>query len=153
MLFRLVCLLTLLAAIGCETDATRTPSATSEDASPDTAMVRNVTLDGTADLVRRATTASPSVAIQTLDLWAARLDTASVEGGAEIRDDLVTLRNLLQSSPLDGEAIGKTMTDLGEQTAAVDSSDAALSALADALQTIGRRLAPEPVPADTTAAE
>ena len=116
-------------------------------------MVREVTVGQTTDLVREATTASPSVAIQTIDLWVARLDTASVEGGGEIRDDLVTLRNLLQSSPLDGTAIGETMVDLGEKTASVDSSNTDLVALATALSTVGRRLAPEPVRPDSVDSE
>ncbi len=116
-------------------------------------MVREVTVGGTTDLVRGVRQASPSVAIQTVDLWIARLDTASVAGGAEIRGDLVTLRNLLQSSPLDGEAIGRTMTRLGEQTAVVDSTDADLGALATALRTVGRRLAPPPAASDSTEAE
>ncbi len=145
----------LVVAAGCEMDAS-TPSSTaraSAEAEPDTAMVRDITVGGTADLVREAVGASPSVAIQTIDLWVARLDTASVEGGGEIRDGLVTLRNQLQSNPLDGAAIGQTMTHLGEQTAAVDSADAALGTLAAALRTVGRRLAPEPVEADSTGGE
>ena len=116
---------------------------------PDTAMVRDVTPEATAALISGDLTGvSPSVAIQTLDLWIARLDTASAEGASDVRDDLETLRNLLQSFPLDGPAIGRSLRDAGEGTAAVADSAAGLAELARVLQTAGARLAP-----DTTAAE
>ena len=93
------------------------------------------------------------VAVQTLDLWAARLDTARAEGAAAdtlaaLRGDLETLRGQLQSSPLDGAAIGRTLGRLGGQTAALDSGRVGLGGLARALTAAGRRLAP----ADSAAA-
>ena len=112
---------------------------------PDTAMVRHVDPTTTAALVAGDLgRVSPSVAIQTLDLWIARLD--SVEAGAEVRDDLETLRRLLQSSPLDGPAIGRAMRAAGEGTAALADSTDGLGGLARVLRVAGDRLAP-----DTTA--
>lgn len=158
MTVRFVPLVFLVMLAACETEPSETvpsnadgPRTAARSGAPDTAMVRDVTVGGTADLVREdPNRVSPSVAIQTIDLWIARLDTASVVNGAEIREGLTTLRNQLQSSPLDGEAIGRTMKALGEQTAEVaDSSGADLGALAAALSAAGERLAPEPVAADS----
>ena len=134
--------------------AAEPPASGAEGAVPDTAMVRDVTLGGTADLVRSdPTRVSPSVAIQTIDQWIARLDTAAVEGGPEIRDGLTTLRNLLQSSPLDGHAIGETMRDLGGRTAEAAGGNAEVRALAAALRAAGGRLAPEPAAPDSMGGE
>lgn len=113
---------------------------------PDTAMVREVAPSTTAELVAGdLRSVSPSVAIQTLDLWVARLDTSSVEGTAGVRDDLERLRNLLQSSPLDGAAIGRAMREAGEGTAALADSagSGGLAGLARALRVAGSRLAPD----------
>lgn len=111
---------------------------------PDTAMVRSVSPESTLDLVKGDLVAvSPSVAIQTIDLWIARLDTVSAEGAPALRDDLTTLRNQLQSSPLDGPGIGRTLRAVGEQTGALAEPGSPLAALGDALRRGGLRLAPD----------
>ncbi len=143
-------LLALVLLVGCgpSTDSASGPGGDrGRGALPDTAMVRDVAPETTAALVGGdLAEASPSVAIQTLDLWIARLDTASAPGAGDIRDDLETLRNLLQSYPLDGPAIGRALRDAGQGTAAVADSAAGLAELARTLQAAGGRLAP-----DTTA--
>ena len=111
---------------------------------PDTAMVRSVDPATTTALVSGDLAAvSPSRAIQTLDLWSARLDTVSRDGAADVRRDLTTLRNLLQSSPLDGPAIGRTMVDLGRETEALADSTGDLARLARALRRAGQTLVPD----------
>jgi len=121
---------------------------------PDTAMVRAVSPESTLDLVSGDLLAvSPSVAIQTIDLWVARLDTVAVEGAADLRDDLTTLRNQLQSSPLDGPGIGRTLRAVGEQTAALAEAGTPLAALGDALRRNGERLAPDTTAADSVRIE
>ena len=140
----------VLALAACEADAPTTPpdgppdrAASADGALPDTAMVRETTPEATASLVDDLADASPSVAIQTVDLWIARLDTVSAGGAADVRDDLRTLRSLLQSSPLDGPAIGRTLRRLGDGTAALADAGTPLSRLAQALRRQGGRLAPD----------
>ncbi|PAP78565.1 hypothetical protein [Rubrivirga marina] len=121
---------------------------------PDTAMVRAVSPESTLDLVSGDLLAvSPSVAIQTIDLWIARLDTVSADGATELRDDLTTLRNQLQSSPLDGPGIGRTLRDVGEQTGALAEAGTPLAALGDVLRRSGQRLAPDTTAADSAGAD
>ncbi len=125
----------------------------SSEALPDTAMVRAVTPESTLSFLSGdLAQASPSVAIQTLDLWIARLDTVSADGVPALRDDLTTLRNLLQSSPLDGPAIGRTLRSLGEQTGTFAEAGTPLAGLGRALLAQGDRLAPAPIADSTEAA-
>ena len=144
-MLRLVLVSLLLSLVACGPSPTSTSGARGGGPSlPDTAMVRTVTPATTAALLagdlRRV---SPSVAIQTLDLWIARLDTVSAESAGEVRDDLGTLRNLLQSSPIDGPAVGRTLRDASEGTAALADSADGLAALARVLRLAGERLAPD----------
>ena len=118
---------------------------------PDTAMVRETSPESTADLLGGALDAiSPSVGIQTIDLWIARLDT--VDTAADVRDDLRTLRSLLQSSPLDGPAIGRVLQSLGDGTAALAAGNAPLQRLAQTLRQQGGRLVPDTTAADSARA-
>ena len=156
-MIRLVPALALAAGLAaCGPSPTSTASGAGGDgaALPDTAMVREVAPATTAALVAGDLgRVSPSVAIQTLDLWIARLDTASVEGTAEVRGDLETLRNLLQSSPLDGAAIGRALRDAGDGTAALADSADGLAGLARVLRAAGSRLAPDTAATDRAAPE
>ncbi|WP_420455517.1 hypothetical protein [Rubrivirga sp.] len=150
---RLPLLLALVLA-ACGPDASPPDSASPTDVSSasaearavaaDTAMVRDVSAEGTLDLVSRdLVRLSPSVAIQTIDLWVARLDTVSADGVPDVRDELTTLRNLLQSSPLDGPAIGRTLRSLSDHTGALAEPGTPLAALAQSLHAQGLRLAPD----------
>lgn len=130
----------LVSLAACADPPAPSPHADRGAAPPDTAMVRSVSLEGTAELLARGSRASTSVAVQTIDLWIARLDTAAVDGGAVIREDLGLLRGQLLSYPQDGPAIGTTMRRLGRHTAAVADSLAALVSLARALERSGARL-------------
>ena len=116
---------------------------------PDTAMVRQVDPTTTAALVAGDLgRVSPSVAIQTLDLWIARLDTVSADGAPALRNDLTTLRNLLQSSPLDGAAIGRTLRAAGEKTGTLAQAGSPLATLGQTLRAQGDRLAPDTTQVD-----
>lgn len=139
-----------LAACGPDPTSSGAANAGGEPALPDTAMIREVSPESTLEFVSGdLLAASPSAAIQTIDLWIARLDTVSADGVAELRDDLTTLRNLLQSSPLDGPAIGRTLRDVGEQTGVMAEAGTPLAALGQALGAQGRRLAPDSTGADS----
>lgn len=133
--------------------STAAPSADGE-ALPDTSMVREVSPESTLDLVSGSlAAASPSVAIQTVDLWIARLDTVSTADVAELRDDLEALRNQLQSSPIDGRGVGRTLGRLADGTAALAEPGTALDRLAQTLRQQSARLAPDPTGSDSTAAD
>ena len=98
----------LLGACGPNGDASQATGTDPEAARPDTSMIRDVSPEQTLGLLADGVAAaSPSLAIQTLDQWIERIDSAQVEGAeadslAALSDDLTRLRNLLQSSPLDG---------------------------------------------------
>lgn len=112
---------------------------------PDASMIEDVSVAQTAGLLAEGVRQlSPSVAIQTIDLWLVRLDTVSVGGIAEVRDDLEELRDLLQSSPLDGRAIGLRLNALGASTDSLSAEAVGLGPLASTLRAAGQRLAPDP---------
>lgn len=146
-------LLLLLALAACQTDPAPsssgsapagTPAVTDPADLPDPSMIEDVSVASTLDLLRNdPLAASPSLAIQTLDLWITRLDTVSAEGASEVRSDLRELRNQLQSSPLDGRGIGLTLKDLAESTAPLAQTDADLGRLAGLLRATGQALAPD----------
>lgn len=116
-------------------------------------MIEDVSIGGTTDLLAMGVRqVSPSVAIQTIDLWLVRLDTVSIEGVAEMRGDLSSLRDLLQSSPLDGRAIGLRLKNLAQSTDSLSSQADGLIPLASALRAAGRRLAPDSTEAGAKAA-
>ena len=52
----------------------------------------------------------------------------------------MTLRDQLQASPLDGAAIGATLTNLGDWTAASAPDNADIQTLAGALRSGGEKL-------------
>lgn len=148
MALRALILLPLVLA-GCGPDSA-SPSAVAGGAdgtpsvAPDASMIREVSTERTLGLVSEGLLqASPSAAIQTIDLWVTRLDTVSADGVPDLRDDLTTLRNLLQSSPLDGPAIGRVLQSLGDRTIALAEDGTSLSALGVSLRTQGNRLAPD----------
>ena len=144
LLLPLVAVAALAACESSPSTASGAAGVTDPDDLPDTAMVRSVDPETTAGMVSGDLAAvSPSRAIQTLDLWAARLDTVSMDGADDVRRDLTTLRNLLQSSPLDGPAIGRAMVDLGEGTGALADSVGGVAGLARALRAAGGRLVPD----------
>lgn len=147
----------LLALAACGPPDPQGPAAddgASTETLPDTAMVRDVSPASTLELVAGdVLEASPSVAIQTIDLWIARLDTVSAEGVAEVRGDLETLRNQLQSSPIDGAAVGRSLGRLGEGTAALAEPGTPLGRLAETLRRQGARLVPDTTATDSTAVD
>ena len=111
---------------------------------PDPSMIEDVSVDQTTELLADGVRSmSPSVAIQTIDLWTERLNTASVDGAGDVREDLDQLSELLQSSPLDGRSIGLQLKELAESTAAVPDSARQLPRLVSALRAAGRQLAPD----------
>ena len=54
--------------------------------------------------------------------------------------NLRTLRSQLQASPIDGMAVGMTLSELGEQTTAAAGGDASLRQLGQALSQTGAML-------------
>ncbi len=127
------------------------PGAATEADLPDPSMIQDVSVAETTELLAPGfRQVSPSIAIQTIDLWLVRLDTVSVDGTAEVRDDLDALRDLLQSSPLDGAAIGKRLNSLASSTDVMASPENRLAPLSAALRAAGRTLAPDSSSAGST---
>ena len=108
------------------------------DAAVDTSVTAQATLDAVP--AGGLTDMAPSAAIANIDSWIAKLDGATFTNASEIRDGLTTLRSQLQASPLDGNAIGETLVDLGTWTTEAAGGDAALSQLGSALTSAGQGL-------------
>ena len=105
-------------------------------------MVNDVTAQGTLDAVPAGglTEMAPATAVANIDSWIAQLDGATFENSAEIRQGLMTLKDQLQTNPLDGGAIGATLSDLGTWTEAAAGGDASLTQLGQALASAGQNL-------------
>ena len=105
-------------------------------------MANEVTAQGTLDAVpaEGLTAMAPATAVANIDQWIARLDGADFENADEISGGLETLKDQLQTTPLDGAAIGATLTDLGTWTEQSAGGDAALTQLGQALAAAGQSL-------------
>ncbi|HEX8298395.1 MAG TPA: hypothetical protein VF594_04475 [Rubricoccaceae bacterium] len=106
-------------------------------------MASDVTVDGTIAAAGTDLTAlAPAAAIQNIDGWIAKLEGDQF---SELRLDLERLKAQLSTTPLDGAAIGATLTELGEATTASaagasSSSQEGLRTLGGALSSTGARL-------------
>lgn len=147
-LFALALLLPLSA---CETETevdtaeleTTDPLVTEEPVLDEPMMdTAEVTPQGTLDAVPAGglTEMAPSAALANIDSWIDRLDGATFTNATEIRQGLMTLRDQLQEDPLNGSAIGETLTNLGNWTSEAAGTDSALSQLGSALTSAGENL-------------
>ena len=103
-----------------------------------------VTAQGTLDAVTAAgglTALAPGAAVSNIDGWIAQL--AGNEAFAPTVEGLETLKTQLTTDPLDGAAIGQTLSMLGEQTTAAAGGDGALEQLGSALSAAGAQLSGE----------
>ena len=106
-------------------------------------MASDVTVDGTIAAAGTDLTAMAiPAATANIDGWIAKLEGDQF---SELRLDLARLKTQLTASPLDGAAIGATLTELGEQTtasaaSASSSSQEGLRTLGSALSATGARL-------------
>lgn len=106
-------------------------------------MAQEVTVDGTIEAAGSDLTAlAPAAAVDNISGWITQLEGADFQNATEIRQGLMTLRDQLQAEPLDGAAIGATLTDLGTWTAEAGTAagDASLGTLAGALTQAGQKL-------------
>ncbi len=101
-----------------------------------------VTAQGTLDAVPAdgLTAMAPATALANIDSWIDQLDGATFTNASEIRQGLMTLRDQLQEDPLNGSAIGETLTNLGNWTSEAAGGDAALGQLGSALTSAGNGL-------------
>lgn len=104
--------------------------------------MNDVTAQSTLDAVPAGglTEMAPSAALSNIDSWIAQLDGATFTNSTEIRDGLMTLRDQLQATPIDGSAVGETLTNLGTWTVEAAGTDTALTNLGNALQSAGQNL-------------
>lgn len=158
-LFALLCALLVLPLAACGNDAdvdtvdpvvTTDDDLVADDAMDDGMMddadsagdvAADVTLEGTIAAAGDDLTAlEPGAALGNINGWINTLDGAEFTNATEIRDGLMTLRDQLQADPLDGAAIGATLTNLGEWTAASAPDNADIQTLAGALSAAGAKL-------------
>lgn len=100
-----------------------------------------VTVEGTLAAAQNAgglTRLAPNVAVQNIDGWIARLQ--GMDGTGPIVSNLRTLKSQLQAPTLDGMAIGRTLSQLGEQTTTVAAGNGDLRQLGQALSQAGSML-------------
>lgn len=116
--------------------------ATDDMAADDAAPADEVTLDGTiAAVPEGGITAIPAgAALDNINGWITQLDGAEFTNAAEIRQGLMDLRDQLQADPLDGAAIGATLTNLGTWTAEAAPDNEQIQTLAGALTAGGSAL-------------
>ena len=155
MSFRLLLLATLaLGLAACQADE---PEAVTVETAPvvvdpvepmpaDTMVVADdVTVQGTIDAATAnggVTSIPAAAALANIDGWIAKLDGNA--DAAPIVENLRTLRTQISASPIDGMAVGQTLTTLGEQTTAAAAmggdQQSALEALGGALSEAGAAL-------------
>ncbi|OZC03388.1 hypothetical protein [Rubricoccus marinus] len=106
----------------------------------DTTMESDVTAQATLDAVpaEGLTAMAPGAAVANIDSWIAKL--SDVPEASGVVEGLQTLKTQLTTDPLDGAAIGATLSSLGEQTTAAAGGDAALEQLGAALSSAGSSL-------------
>lgn len=122
-----------------ETDVDMIEPGMDDDMAGDVAA--DVDLPGTIAAAGSDITAiEPSAALGNINGWINTLDGQTFPNAVEIRDGLMTLRDQLQASPLDGAAIGATLTNLGDWTAASAPDNADIQTLAGALRSGGEKL-------------
>ena len=115
------------------------PMTTPEPAAPTGTMASDVTVDGTIAAAGTDLTAlAPAAAVENIDGWIAKLEGAEFAQAGALRTGLTQLKTQLTATPLDGAAIGATLTDLGEQTTA--SAAGASSSSQEGLRTLGGAL-------------
>lgn len=130
-------------AVDAEPDAAVVDPLTTEPADPmmndDAAMAdTSVTAQATVDAVTGAgglTSLPMEAATANIDSWIAKLEGNAA--AAPVVGNLRTLRTQLGATPIDGAAVGQTLTTLGEQTTAAAAGTGAQQA---SLETLGRTL-------------
>ena len=104
-------------------------------------VAADVDLAGTIDAAGNDITAlAPETALANINGWINTLDGAEFTNSTEIRDGLMTLKDQLSTDPLNGSAIGETLTNLGTWTKASAPDNAEIQTLGDALLAGGTKL-------------
>ena len=123
-------------------DTTTDPMATdpmAADPMADGTMASDVTVDGTIAAAGTDLTALPAAdAVANIDGWIATLEGAQFDQAGDITAGLRELKTQLGAMPLDGAAIGATLTEIGDLTTA--SAATASSSSQEGLRTLGGAL-------------
>ena len=100
----------------------------------------DVTAQATLDAVpaEGLTAMDIGAATGNIDAWIAKL--SDVPEASGVVEGLQTLKAQLTTNPLDGNAIGETLSFLGTETSAAAAGDAALEQLGSALSSAGSTL-------------
>ena len=104
-------------------------------------VAADVDLAGTIDAAGNDITAlAPASALANINGWINTLDGQTFTNATEIRDGLMTLKDQLSTEPLNGAAIGETLTNLGTWTKDSAPDNAEIQTLGDALLAGGTKL-------------
>lgn len=110
----------LLVLPACQTDDTDTTIGMQDTLATDpmSPMVGDTDADRTGSLLESGvTTISPQAAIDEINSWMTRLDTADFDNASSIRSNLESLRSELQGGTMDGNRIADLLETLGTETA------------------------------------
>jgi len=159
-LFALLCALLVLPLAACGNDDATDTVAYDDTATDDGAMDDGAADDGMMDDADAAgdiaaavdlpgtiaaagsdiTALDGAAALGNINGWINTLDGQTFPNATEIRDGLISLKEQLETDPLDGAAIGAILTDLGTWTAASAPDNAEIQTLAGALSAGGAQL-------------
>ena len=104
-------------------------------------VAADVDLPGTISAAGSDITAlAPASALANINGWINTLDGQTFTNSTEIRDGLMTLKDQLSTDPLNGGAIGETLTNLGTWTKDSNPDNAEIQTLGDALLAGGTKL-------------
>lgn len=101
----------------------------------------DVTAQATLDAAQQAgglTQLAVPAAIDNINAWITKLE--GMPEAAGVVEGLRTLETQLQTTPIDGNAVGMTLVELGNETTAAAAGDTALQQLGQALLDAGQML-------------
>lgn len=103
------------------TAQTEAPPAGAEEAPP--AGGDQATVEGTIQALQGGVTSlAPATAVQNIQSWQSQLENAGDPALSEIAGNLGELNSMLQEQPIDGQAVGDLLSELGEQTTSAASN-------------------------------
>lgn len=100
---------------------------------------QQATVEGTIQALQGGVTnLAPATAAQNIQSWQTQLENASDPALSEIASNLEELNGLIQERPIDGQAVGQLLSELGEQTTSAASN--AQGQMATQLEQLGSTL-------------
>lgn len=91
-----------------------------------------------ADMAGGLTQLAVPAAVTNIESWIASLE--GTPGAENVVENLRTLRDQLQTTPIDGNAVGMTLIELGNETTSLAAGDTRLERLGSMLTEAGQQL-------------